>query len=167
MPRKCSICSHKERDTIDRFLLDNRSFRNIAKQYDLSPTALLRHKQGHIHPLLGKSKEAREITRAENLLEEIKRLRNGARRILEKAERAEDYRAALAGIRELTRIVELLARLQGALGERPVSIIVTPQWISLRTRILEVLEPYPEARLRLSEVLEHESRNEQGSSVCS
>ena len=165
MPRKCSICAHKERDSINRLLVNSESFRNIAKRYGVSTAALLRHNQGHIHDLLRKAKEATEITRGENLLEEIKGLRNEAKRISAKAERAGDFRAALAGVRELTRIVELLARLHGALGEQPINIIVNPQWISLRTKILEVLEPYPEARVKLAGVLDNESRNQSGSSI--
>ncbi len=101
-----------------------------------------------------------EVCRAENLMEEIKNLWNEAERMSEKAEMAGQYRSAVAGIRERIRIVELLARLNGALGEQPVNIILTPQWISLRTKILEVLEPYPEARVRLAEVLDNDPGNQ-------
>ncbi len=63
------------------------------------------------------------------------------------------YRTALAGIRELTRIVELMAKLRGDLNSQPVNIILNPQWIELRTRIVSTLEEFPKAKAKLAEVL--------------
>jgi hypothetical protein len=42
---------------------------------------------------------------------QLEKLASDARRIQEKAERAKDYRSALAGVRELTRLVELTVKL--------------------------------------------------------
>jgi hypothetical protein len=42
-----------------------------------------------------------------------------AQRLKEKAETAGDFRTALAAVRELCRIVELVAKLRGELNERP------------------------------------------------
>jgi hypothetical protein len=50
---------------------------------------------------------------------------------------------------------ELLAKLLGELDERPqVNVLVMPEWLTLRTRLLAALLPYPEARLALSEALD-------------
>jgi hypothetical protein len=49
--------------------------------------------------------------------------------------------------------VELLAKLRGEIKERSVNILIHPQWIFLRATILEALEPYPEVRVKLGEVL--------------
>lgn len=65
----------------------------------------------------------------------------------------EDYRTALAGIRELTRIVELMAKLRGDLNSQPVNIILTPEWVELRTRIVTILEEFPEAKNKMLEAL--------------
>ena len=65
-----------------------------------------------------------------------------ARRIGAKAEKAKDLRAALMGVRELTRVIELLARLRGELESQPTVINVQV----LAPVILGALEAFPEAR---------------------
>src|SRR6202044_1772919 len=67
---------------------------------------------------LKKSREVAEVSRADSLIDQLKQLATDARRIQKKAEAANDYRGALAGVRELTRLVELAARLSGELNER-------------------------------------------------
>ena len=158
MPRKCTLCAHSNRNEIDRALINNESYRNIAVRFNVSTAALLRHKQSHLAASLTKAKNAKEVTKADSLLGELERLRAEARRIAAKAEDAEDYRTALAGIRELTRIIELLAKMQGELKDQTVNILVNPQWITLRAEILRTLEPYPEARIKLAEALSYEER---------
>ena len=75
-------------------------------------------------------------------------------RIATKAEEMGDLRTALAGVRELTRIVELMAKLRGEIEQKEINIYLNPEWIKLRAVIINVLEPYPDARLKLAEVLE-------------
>ena len=50
-------------------------------------------------------------------------------------------------------IVELLARLQGDLNEQSVNVVFNAKWVELRTVILLALEDFPEAKVKLSEVL--------------
>jgi len=46
MPRSCTVCAHSERGAIDEALFRNTaSFRNVAKQYDTTASALFRHKR--------------------------------------------------------------------------------------------------------------------------
>jgi hypothetical protein len=58
------------------------------------------------------------VFRGSTLVSQLKHLVGDARRIQEKAESDNDYRVALGAIRELTRIVELTARVSGELNER-------------------------------------------------
>jgi hypothetical protein len=67
---------------------------------------------------------AAEVSRADSLIDQLERLKEDARRIKQKAEAAKDYRTALAGVRELTRLVEFAARLSGELNERPETKIL-------------------------------------------
>lgn len=49
MARRCSVCDHPQRQEIDRALVAlDRPYREIARQYFLSPDALLRHKADHL-----------------------------------------------------------------------------------------------------------------------
>lgn len=119
----------------------------------IDKSALSRHKKSHIPKNLAKAMEAKKVAKATNLIDEIERLRVKAERIFKKAEEEGDYRTALAGIRELTRIVELLAKMQGELKDQSVNIVLNPQWIELRTTILSALDDFPEAKIKLVEVL--------------
>ena len=76
--------------------------------------------------------------------------------IKNKAEQAADYKTALMGIRELTRIIELLAKLQGELqeGQTINVLIASPVWIKTRTAILKALEGHPEARQAVVKALQ-------------
>ncbi len=126
----------------------------ISLRFHVSEMALSRHKS-HLNELLQKAKEANDVTQADNLLDQVRDLQNKALSILSKAEAEKDYRAATGAIREARGCVELLAKLLGQLNDRPqVNILITPEWKSLRTVILEALQPYPDARISVSRALE-------------
>jgi hypothetical protein len=114
MPRTCTICIHALRSEIEGALVTGTAFRNIAERFGTSSTALFRHKQ-HLGDTLAKAKEAVEASHGDNLLEKVWELETHARRIAKAAEDTDDLRTALMGVRELTRIVELLAKLKGDL----------------------------------------------------
>ena len=117
MPRPCSICRHADREAIDQALVAGGVFRNIAERFGTSTTALHRHKQEHIPVYLSQASEAQEITQADSLLTKVQQLEADAKRIQAKAETEGDLRTALQGIRELIRLIELLARVQGELRD--------------------------------------------------
>jgi hypothetical protein len=109
---------------------------------------------------LVKAQEAREIAKADSLLDQVTELRDKALSILDKAEQAGDLRTALQGVREAKGCLELLARLQGELQEQAtVNILINPQWLSLRTVILEALDRYPEARQAVARALREVESN--------
>jgi lambda repressor-like predicted transcriptional regulator len=160
MPRKCTVCEHEKVEEINRLLLKGVSLRNIAKQYSVSAASLHRHKESHLPAKLVKAQEAREIAKADTLLDQVAGLRDKALSILDKAEQAGDLRTALQGVREAKGCLELLARLQGELQEQAtVNILINPQWLSLRTVILEALDRYPEARQAVARALREVESN--------
>ena len=160
MPRKCTVCEHEKVEEINRLLLEGVSLRDIAGQYSISKTALHRHKKDHLPAKLVKAQEAREIAKADSLLDQVTELRDKALSILDKAEQAGDLRTALQGVREAKGCLELLARLQGELQEQAtVNILINPQWLSLRTVILEALDRYPEARQAVARALREVESN--------
>ena len=149
MPQVCTICTHPERDELDRAILANEPNRRIASRCDVSEIALRRHKAGHIPPTLVRAADAAEVARTSvgGLLGQLAELRADARRIGGKAEALDELKTALAGVRELVRIVELTAKLVGELDERPVvNILVATESLAVRAELLDVLRGYPEAR---------------------
>ncbi len=119
MPRPCSICIHPKRAEIDAALVAGGAYRNVATRFDAGPSSVKRHTE-HISLTMAKAEQAREVTEAAHggtLLEQIAELQGDARRIATAAEKDGDLRTALAGIRELIRIVEILAKIQGEISD--------------------------------------------------
>jgi len=154
MARKCSVCTHHKRGEIDQAIIAGQSYRDIAGRFGLSKSAVERHAKAHLPATLVKAQEAEEVARADALLAQVQELRDRALKILDKAERSQDFKTALGAIREARGCVELLAKLAGELSEAPqLNVLLSPQWVELRKTILLALEPYPEARARIAEVL--------------
>jgi len=146
MPRRCTICDHHERAAIDLALAGGEANRRIAARFSLSEASIRRHKAAHVPAHLAQGVQAQEVSHADDLLAQIGDLQRQAQAIKDKAEKTGDLKTALTGIRELVRIVELLAKLRSQLDERPViNVLLSPQWIQTRTLLLRTLAPYPEA----------------------
>ncbi len=147
MPRTCTVCVHPEREAIDRALVAGEPFRGIARTYRVSDDAVARHRESHLPERLAKAEAAAEVAQADDLLREVRALRSKAYSLLLKAEAAGDYRTALAGVREARACLELLGELEGELDRRPtVNLLVSPEWVALRGRIVQALSRHPEAR---------------------
>jgi hypothetical protein len=87
------------------------------------------------------------VAHADDLLEQVRDLQVRTFAILEAAEASEQHRTALSAIREARGNLELLAKLLGELDDRPtVNVLISPEWLELRTVIVGALEPYSEAR---------------------
>ena len=154
MPRRCTVCDHPERHSIDEALVIGAPYRSVAKRFDLSESAVYRHKTEHLPARLLKARDAEEVAQADDLLEQVRHLQAHALDILERAEKAWDLRTALAAISQARGNLELLGKLAGELDERPVvNVLISPQWVVIRTTMLEALLPYPEARAAVAESL--------------
>ena len=152
MPRRCTVCDHPQREAIDKALVEGQSS-NLALSalHGVSESALRRHKKRHVPASLALAQDAHEVAQADNLLDQLEGLRREAHAIKDLALGDSEYRTALTGIRELVRIVELMAKVRGELAqEGAISIILAPEWVALRTVILTALTPFPEARLAVA-----------------
>lgn len=49
MPRPCSVCTHPQRQAIDQALIAGAVFRNIARRFGTSTTAVHRHRHAHLN----------------------------------------------------------------------------------------------------------------------
>ena len=148
MPRRCTVCAHPEVEAVDTALVAGEPYRSVANRYEsLSQAAVQRHEENHLPATLAKAKDAREISRADDLLASVRGLQGRSLSILGKAEEAGELRTALSAIREARGNLELLAKLLGELDERPVvNLNVSPEWLELRTVIVGALDAHPDAR---------------------
>ncbi len=151
MPRTCSVCTHPRREEVDAELVSGTPLRNIAEQFRLKTTSLHRHKNSHLPADLAKAQEAEVVAAADSLLSRLEHLTEEAHRLKGKAEKGGDLRTALSAVRELVRMVELLAKLRGELDESPkVAVVALPQW----QIVMQALGQYPDARLAVARALE-------------
>lgn len=100
---------------------------------------------------------ARVIEPGRSVLERLRDLNREALSILAEARQEGQRRDAIAAIHALHRLLELEARLLGELAhERPqvqINVLASPEWLTIRTRLLEALRPYPEAAHAAAKVL--------------
>jgi predicted RNA-binding Zn ribbon-like protein len=119
MARTCKCCTHPRCAELDRELIANRKpYRSIAQDFAVSDDSVFRHQRDHLPKLLVQAEEAKDIAQADDLLAQLKHLNAKARELAAKAESGGDYRTALMAVRELTRLLELTAKLTGELDER-------------------------------------------------
>jgi len=154
VPRACTVCANPDRHAIDTALVAGEALRNIVERYGTSLGTLCRHKQEHLPVLLTKAAEAEDAADADDLLAQVRSLQQRTLGLLDQAEQAGRLGTAVMAIREARGNLELLAKLLGELDERPVvNLLIAPEWLALRGRLLAALLPYPDARLALAEAL--------------
>ena len=146
--RKCTICNHPQGDAIDAAVIAGESYRSISQRFlDVSPCALGRHVKNHLVATLAAARDAERVACGDDLLDQVADLQRQAQVVKDKALEAEDLKTALVGIRELVRIVTLLAKLRGELNTNPVvNVLVSPEWTATRSALMLALAPYPDAR---------------------
>jgi hypothetical protein len=155
MPRRCTVCDHPERHSIDETLVTGAPYRSVAKRFGLSESSVYRHKSEHLPAHLLKAREVEEVAQADDLLVQVRYLQTHALDILEHAEKAGDLRTALAAISQARGNLELLGKFAGQLDERPVvNLNVSPEWLELRAVIVGALEPHPAAHTAVLRALE-------------
>lgn len=155
MARKCKVCEHSKLDEINKSLIECQNISEISRDYDIPWNSLDKHKKNHLPAALSQARQAGEVSRADTLLEQVKQLQDKACSLLDKAESAGDMKTALTGVREARSCIELLAKLQGELQqEGTVNVTISPEWMELRTVILQAVEPFPDARQAIAEAIE-------------
>jgi len=153
VPRRCTLCVHPEREAIDARIVGGEAARLLAAVYGVSDRALRRHAANHLPAALADAQSAKAATKADDLLGKVAQLEADAQRLGRTAEAAGDLRTALGAVRELVRIVELLARLRGELDDRAqvtVNVLASAEWLAVRDAVFGALTAYPEARAVVS-----------------
>lgn len=145
--QKCKVCSHAEVATINKALVDGGSIRDIARRFGLSKDTVYRHKKNCLPSTLVMARDIEQIANADELLKHIHELQQKTLTILDR-NTGRDDRIALTAIREARSNIELIGRLLGELDTSPkVGILIAnPEWIAVRTTIIDALQPYTDAK---------------------
>jgi hypothetical protein len=154
MGRACTVCSHELRGAIDAALVAGESNRRIASHFGLVETSLRRHKAEHLPLSLLKAQEAEEVADSDCLVAQLRALNREALRILQLAKQSGDLRIALMAIGQARCNLELLAKVAGELQQGgTVNLVVAPEYLQVRARLITALAPFPDARLAAAAAL--------------
>jgi len=130
-------------------LLAKRPLREVADKFELSVSSLHRHSK-HLPDNLVMATRAKEVASADSVLSKIMEIDRRADEIFERAKEGNPG-LALKALKELREVTSLYAKLTGELQSGTVhnTLVITPEWVSMRSLMLAALEPYPEARKAL------------------
>lgn len=162
MSRACTICAHPKREEIDMLLLSGEPYRSVAKRYEASEPAMFRHKD-HIPKLLLKAKDSEEVAHADNLMAQLREVRQKTLELLDLATKAgstKAYGPPSSYLAEIRRQIELLAELEGRLASQPqinlqqVNIYDSPAWDAVGAMLARVLAGHPDLKAQVASELQ-------------
>jgi hypothetical protein len=153
--RYCETCRHPRRQEIDLALLAGESQRSIGERFSLSPASVSRHKRSCLPEDLLQARISKRILDSDFLVAKVSKLIRSVENVLEKAEEADKGPLVLAAVRELRPTLELLAKfsVQPETETAQPSLKITAEFTVLRTKILNALQPFPEARVAVAAAL--------------
>ncbi|MDP9359694.1 MAG: hypothetical protein M3R02_31305 [Chloroflexota bacterium] len=144
--RRCLERSNLLFDACDRWLRDA----DDPSRYDLGPRA-----DDLLVTYAEPGRDGRSIRRKAPLSELVAQVEQVGRRVvLIETRRADPRELVLKTAGRLQGQLELMAKLLGDLDERsPVAILLAPEWLEIRSALLEALTPFPEARAAVADRL--------------
>lgn len=147
---KCSICSRDDCQQITEDILGGVTYRKIQEKYGCSIGAIHRHKQHSVIQPVPVLSEI-DVTNQMQVMYRIDELNRRADQIYKASLKQDDRLNALRALRELREILELYSKLTGELSTQAIHqhlhITASPEWETLRHKILEALAPYADARM--------------------
>jgi hypothetical protein len=167
MPRPDNVERHEMRLAIERDLAIGRPLRQLAKKYGLSKDCLLRHRK-KLPPQLKAAMLSQSLkpeidldklrtSESENLLASLAAQR--ARLLLwqDAMSEAGQFQICTHISAQIHRNLELVGKYLGEFAQHHVvsnvSVLVSPQYLELRSALLRALQPYPEARRAVADTL--------------
>jgi hypothetical protein len=126
MPKRCSVCSHRDRQAIDSGLIAGTPFRELATRFRLSSSALFRHRNTCLRSQLADARETEMLTSAATLEDQVSEIQQIIRRVIAAAEADAKPSTILAGVQKLQSSIEFLAKLPGKLGRDRQAGVVVP-----------------------------------------
>jgi hypothetical protein len=128
--------------------------RSIAVRWSVSKTSLIRHRNVHVPRALMAAKAAAEAAHGNNLHALVDAALEQAIAIVDEAQLDGDRSGAIAALRELRGWLDLLAKRAADMGDAPqVNLRVTREWLTMRSLIDQALEPYPDAKAAVADVI--------------
>jgi len=148
---KCSICTHPRRQEIDSDLQVD-SAGKVAKRYNISFSALYRHKKKLHHLATGKPEDSHQ--RVLRIVAQVERL-------ISDSEKEGSLEARTSAIRSGTPALRLLAQISGDLRALAPSVKIdgrkiedSPEFRIFLSKLVTILEKYPGASAEVLSCIE-------------
>lgn len=168
MGQRCKVCSHSERARIELGIANKVSFAALGRKFLLSKDCVYRHRRDHMPPTLIASLvasisptvvdlEALHKSESEGILQHLAAQRAHLWELTRTSEELGDNRAAVSAHGRIIDNLALSAKVTGQVSTHSQvvtnNLIVTPEYLTLRTDIMEALRDHPEARKAVSVAL--------------
>jgi hypothetical protein len=126
----CSVCSHPDRQAIDQALMHGVTLAALSKQYNLSTSALHRHK-AHLQARVGRAKAKLTDYLHQNCQFWLSQMLEMTLRTAQAAEAEGNYRLVIQAASQGSRLITLIHKHDMPLDNRLVyKIITSPQWVT-------------------------------------
>jgi hypothetical protein len=136
MSRACTTCQHIKRSEIDRRLAAGEPTAQVARDYELNPSSLHRHRQnclglaasGAIKKEAARGTAAAELLPSKEILSgHYFELRNQIDQIVAQAQQQGSLNVAISGLNSIRQTLDSLARLAGHLQPASTQVNVAVQ----------------------------------------
>lgn len=155
---RCKCGNHPDFLEMDKaYLRGELGVQEYANRVGCTRQSVDRHIRNHLPDALLAAKNIAVVACGDTLLSQLQEARTRTLSLLDKAEDAQDtkvYGPPVGYLREIREQLKLLAELEGRIAAQPqVNIMVSAEWVEVRTQILVALDPYPEARQAVANAL--------------
>lgn len=123
--QRCNICQHEQAKQINEAIIQGRTLRSIAADYQVHISSLSRHKP-HIADKIRTYSTLTEAQEGASIMQQVSSLLQRADSLLSQAEDSQDVKTALLGVRECRSTLELMAKISGELSPDRILIQLMP-----------------------------------------
>ena len=168
MSRNCRTCQHLKRPEIDRRLAAGEPVAQVARDHDMNPSSLHRHKTNCLK--LGSSNEIKKeaargsaavalLPSKENLGGAYVDLQRRIDEIVTQAQQQGSLNVAISGLNSIRQTLDSLARLAGHLQPASTQVNVAVQTnvnvgaVQIAERLIQKFDHEPELKARIAQAL--------------
>ena len=168
MSRNCRTCQHLKRPEIDRRLAAGEPVAQVARDHDMNPSSLHRHKSNCLK--LGSSNEIKKeaargsaavalLPSKENLGGAYVDLQRRIDEIVTQAQQQGSLNVAISGLNSIRQTLDSLARLAGHLQPASTQVNVAVQTninvgaVQIAERLIQKFDHEPELKARIAQAL--------------
>jgi transposase-like protein len=168
MSRNCCTCQHLKRPEIDRRLAGGEPVAQVARDYDLNPSSLHRHRTNCLK-LASSNQIKKEAARGsaaiellpskETLSSAYLELRARIDQVVEQAQEQRSLNVAISGLNSIRQTLDSLARLAGHLQPAGTQVNVAVQTNvnvgakQIAERLIQEFDHEPELKARIAQAL--------------